>query len=346
MNFGKPKISRKLSKSMDDLDSILSRLKIAEPSYEIEHGSHFIKVIENGQWHMYQAEGKGLEPGRVFYYNPQTKVKRWKPPRQQQQQQQHHQHTAGPKAKIPRTLQSLPSFGTLVPAYDGQKAATGNVEDISQVKDHKYNPNASLSNHLIFYAKKIDLETGVTFFIDLIKGVKWLQQGNYYFCEEDGKCLWELPRISGLLITSLAQVMYAQDSRGGGQASEETTWCRRLITLESKNAKESNLHILRTNFRYESAVCREITLDILETQWTRTSSHSLHLATSSSSNSKVSLEIKFDHREDLVRWLSQLDLLKNRSGIHLIGSQSVHLHHIGLVHLLKCTLDSPFLPDL
>ena len=291
---------------MEDLDSILNRLKIAEPQCEIEHGSHPLQVTEDGQWHMYQADGKGPEAGRVFYYNPQTKVKRWKPPRRQQQ------HT-GPKAKIPRTLQSLPSFGTLVPAYDGQKAATTNIEDISQVKDHKYNPNASLSNHLIFYAKKVDLETGVTFYVDLIRGVKWqwVQQGNYYFCEDDGKCLWELPRISGLLITSLAQVMYAQDSRDGGQGIEET-WCRRLITLESKNTKESNLHILRTNFRYESAVCREITLDILDAQWNRTSSHSLHLTTSSS---KVTLEIKFDHREDLVRWLSQLDLLRHRSGI-------------------------------
>ena len=33
-------------------------------------------------------------------------------------------------------------------------------------RDHKYNTN--VTNHLIFYAKTIDLETGVTFYIGLI----------------------------------------------------------------------------------------------------------------------------------------------------------------------------------
>ena len=85
MNFSKPKISRRLSKSMEDLDSILNRLNIAEPSYEIGHGSNFIQVTEDGQWQMYQADQRGPEAGRIFYYNPQTKEKRWKPPRRQQQ---------------------------------------------------------------------------------------------------------------------------------------------------------------------------------------------------------------------------------------------------------------------
>ena len=157
----------------------------------------------------------------------------------------------------------------------------------------------------IYYAKKSDLVTGETYFVDLIRGLKWLQhQDNrgayYYFCEDDQKCLWELPILDGLLIAK-GQVMYGK---------QEEQWCSRRIIVVEKN--RSNLHILRTNFRCETAVSREISLNILDTptQWTRTSSHILNLriCRSTSSSTSLDINIKFDARADLVEWLSQLKL--------------------------------------
>lgn len=169
----------------------------------------------------------------------------------------------------------------------------------------------------IYYAKKSDLVTGETYFVDLIRGLKWLQhQDNngayYYFCEDDRKSLWELPVLDGLLIAK-GQVMYGKQegtTDDDGEEHQHQQWCRRIIALEKTM---SNLHILRTNFRCETAVSREISLNILDTpttQWTRTSSHILNLRcrSSSSSTSSLDINIKFDAREDLVEWLSQLKL--------------------------------------
>ena len=94
--------------------------------------------------------------------------------------------------------------------------------------------------------------------------------------------------------------MYGDSTHNEGSSEQ---WRRRIIALDN-----SNLHILRTNFRCESAVSREISIDILSSnsdtpiKWTRTSSHTLHLHRSTS----LDIHLKFDARDDLVEWLSRL----------------------------------------
>ena len=105
---------------------------------------------------------------------------------------------------------------------------------------------------------------------------------------------------NGLLIISLARVLYSQDNQ---DVDHESCWRRRIIVLE-KNPTSGviSLHVLRTDFRCAAAVSREIRLHILDTKWNRPSCHSLQLTFSVFKT----LDIKFDSREEAVRWINHL----------------------------------------
>ena len=107
MNFSHAhqQVSPRLSRSMEDLDSILDRLKITLDSTPETRSSPigqdtFLKTIDNGRWEMYREED--AKTPKIYFYCPTTGEKRLKPPRKGQK-----------VAQIPRTLKSVPSYGSL-----------------------------------------------------------------------------------------------------------------------------------------------------------------------------------------------------------------------------------------
>ena len=107
MNFSHAhqQVSPRLSRSMEDLDSILDRLKITLDSTPETRSSPigqdtFLKTIDNGRWEMYREED--AKTPKIYFYCPTTGEKRLKPPRKGQM-----------VAQIPRTLKSVPSYGSL-----------------------------------------------------------------------------------------------------------------------------------------------------------------------------------------------------------------------------------------